>query len=89
VYDKADEDQTLLVGVADGKACQEGYVLLLGVNHRGQILPYRVRERAAILFLQMNEWDEDGIELREIFAQVEPADESEELYLEMDGGWGV
>ncbi|KAL3442721.1 hypothetical protein BJX65DRAFT_312490 [Aspergillus insuetus] len=81
-YDQPDEDQQILVGVADRKACQDGYVLLIAVNHKGQILPYRVRKRAAFIFLLFNEWDEDGIELREIFAQVDHANEEEEFYLE-------
>ncbi|KAL3481290.1 hypothetical protein BJX99DRAFT_253592 [Aspergillus californicus] len=46
-----DGDQRLLIRIADQKACQEGWVLLLGVKHKGQILPHRVRERATFVDL--------------------------------------
>lgn len=43
---ESDRTQKALVLVADRKACEEGWVLALAVNHWGEILPARVRERA-------------------------------------------
>ncbi|KAJ9489705.1 hypothetical protein VN97_g3581 [Penicillium thymicola] len=38
--------QCLMVVVADRKACEEGWVLFLAVNHKGDVLPFRIRENA-------------------------------------------
>jgi len=32
--------QSLMVVVADRKACEEGWLLLLAVNHKGRVLPF-------------------------------------------------
>ncbi|KAJ0423717.1 hypothetical protein BJY00DRAFT_278173 [Aspergillus carlsbadensis] len=85
--EESDDGQQLLVCVADRKACEDGFVLLIGVNHKGQILPYRVRKRAAFIFLIINDWDEDAIELRQWFANRDAVEG--ELYLETEGGWSV
>lgn len=42
-----DMHQSLMVVVADRKACEEGWMLFLAVNHKGEVLPFRVRERAS------------------------------------------
>ncbi|KAJ5397046.1 hypothetical protein N7509_005159 [Penicillium cosmopolitanum] len=39
--------QSLMVVVADRKSCEEGWMLLLAVNHKGEVLPFRIRERAS------------------------------------------
>ncbi|KAL2802731.1 hypothetical protein BJX63DRAFT_414062 [Aspergillus granulosus] len=85
--DGVDGDQRLLIGIADRKACQEGWVLLLGVNHKGQILPYRVRERASSVDLVVNDWNEDSIDLRQLFA--DPNQAGEELYMRAGSGWDI
>ncbi|KAI4654840.1 uncharacterized protein J4E78_007017 [Alternaria triticimaculans] len=45
--------QTLLVAVADREACEEGWVLLIALNHKGQALHRRVRCKAANVSLQV------------------------------------
>ncbi|KAF9893311.1 hypothetical protein FE257_011741 [Aspergillus nanangensis] len=45
-YEHLDEHQCLLVMVADRKACEEGWVLYLAVNHKGRVLPFRFRDPA-------------------------------------------
>ncbi|KAH8428568.1 uncharacterized protein LDX57_006264 [Aspergillus melleus] len=50
--------QVAMVLVADRKACEEGWVLLLALNHRGQVLPYRVRERASEAAQHVVNWAE-------------------------------
>ncbi|KAK1142860.1 hypothetical protein N8T08_007294 [Aspergillus melleus] len=50
--------QVAMVLVADRKACKEGWVLLLALNHRGQVLPYRVRERASEAAQHVVNWAE-------------------------------
>lgn len=42
-----------MVLVADHKACEEGRVLFLAPNHRGKILPFRIRDRAAWVYQQI------------------------------------
>jgi hypothetical protein len=44
-----DTDQRLLFVIADRTACEEGWVLFLGINHRGQVLPFWVRQKAALI----------------------------------------
>lgn len=43
---EVDERQNLLVLVADRKACEEGWILHLAVNHKGKVLPFRIRDPA-------------------------------------------
>ncbi|KAI9042649.1 uncharacterized protein KD926_005255 [Aspergillus affinis] len=50
--------QVAMVLVADRKACEEGWVLLLALNHRGQVLPFRVRERASEAAQHVVNWAE-------------------------------
>jgi len=45
--EQLDEEQCGLLLVANRKACVTGWVLLVGVNHRGQMLPARGRCKAA------------------------------------------
>ncbi|KAL3483249.1 hypothetical protein BJX62DRAFT_231121 [Aspergillus germanicus] len=56
--DKDDEDQHLLIAIADRKACVDEWVLRVGINHKGQILPVRVRDKATEVDLVVTEWDE-------------------------------
>ncbi|KAF9890843.1 hypothetical protein FE257_005414 [Aspergillus nanangensis] len=82
--EESDRSQAALVLVADRKACEEGWVLGLAVNHRGQILPFRVRERAKAAAQLAFDWQE-GQPLAEI-----ANDEAEDIeyYLGQRGdGW--
>lgn len=54
------EEQALLVVVADGKACEEGWALLMGVNEKGQVLPYCVRCKAFEVGQNVASWNEGG-----------------------------
>ncbi|KAL4869842.1 hypothetical protein BDV12DRAFT_195852 [Aspergillus spectabilis] len=83
--ERGDADQNMLVCIADRKACEEGWVLLLGVNHKGQILPARVRERAADADLIMSSWNQDSTMLAE-YITGEPG---EEQFLHDGNGWAV
>ncbi|KAL3446038.1 hypothetical protein BJX65DRAFT_309279 [Aspergillus insuetus] len=77
----------LLFVIADRTACEEGWVLFLGINHRGQVLPFRVRQKAILI-------EEDIIGLREggdgvSLAQKDPSGlgRDEERYLSSGSGW--
>lgn len=41
-----DMSQCMMVVVADRKTCEDGWVLFLAVNERGEVLPFRIRESA-------------------------------------------
>jgi hypothetical protein len=78
-----DRTQKALVLVADRKACEEGWVLALAVNDRGEILPVRVRERATEAAQIAVNWFE-GEPLSEI---VDDEAEDVEFYLGKGYGW--
>lgn len=42
-----DTAQCLVLVIAYRKTCEEGWILLLAVYHKGEFLPFRVRERAS------------------------------------------
>lgn len=48
-----DLDQALLIMVADREACEDGWVLLIALNHRGQMLHKRSRCKALDVGLQI------------------------------------
>lgn len=52
--------QSLLVVVADREACEEGWVLLIALNHRGQALHMRVRCKAYQVWEQVNHFRNGG-----------------------------
>ncbi|KAJ5183891.1 hypothetical protein N7492_001507 [Penicillium capsulatum] len=79
-----DKSQRLLVCVADRKACEEGLVLFLAINHRGQILPFRIRDRAIEVFQYEANWM-DGQTLDE--NTLKP-DDDVEYYMHKGDGWG-
>ncbi|KAL3476525.1 hypothetical protein BJX99DRAFT_258457 [Aspergillus californicus] len=83
--DEADGKQRLLVAVADRKVCEEGWVLLVAINHKGRILPLRVRDKAREVDLVINEWNNDYAPLTEMGPHV--GEEGEELYLNNGDGW--
>ena len=78
-----DRDQVLLVLVADQKACVKGKVLGIGINHRGQMLPGRVRRKANEAFQMEADWD-DGQPLSENFDD-DLVDEEIDLHERLDG----
>ncbi|KAK1146592.1 hypothetical protein N8T08_003022 [Aspergillus melleus] len=80
---ESDRTQSALVVVADRKACEEGWVLLLVVNHRGEILPFRLHERDKEAANLMYSWD-DEVPLAEM---VDNEDEDVECYLGEGSGW--
>ncbi|KAJ5958479.1 uncharacterized protein N7479_005629 [Penicillium vulpinum] len=80
---ESDRVQSALVLVADRKACEEGWVLVLAVNHRGEILPFRVRERAKDTAQIAVNWLQ-GQPLSEV---ADDEDEDVEFYLGGGDGW--
>ncbi|KAJ5757162.1 uncharacterized protein N7511_007344 [Penicillium nucicola] len=80
---ESDRIQKALVLVADRKACVEGWVLALAVNHRGEVLPVRVRGRAMEVAQIAVDWLE-GEPLSDI---VDDGDEDVEFYLGGGNGW--
>lgn len=52
--------QALLVVVADREACEDGWVLLLAINHKGQILHKRVRCKAFEVGQNVTFWRDGG-----------------------------
>jgi hypothetical protein len=52
--------QALLVVVADGEACENGWVLLIAINDRGQVLHKRVRSKASDVGLNVAFWRDGG-----------------------------
>ncbi|KAL4860312.1 hypothetical protein BDV12DRAFT_205238 [Aspergillus spectabilis] len=87
VNELKDTDQKLLFCIADRKACEEGWVLFLGINHKGQVLPFRVRQKATLIEEDIiTLWEgEDGVSL----VQKDPSGlgRDEERYLSGGSGW--
>jgi hypothetical protein len=52
--------QRLLVVVADREACEDGWVLLIALNHKGQVLHMRVRCKAYQVALQLAFFRNEG-----------------------------
>ena len=55
--------QSLLVVVADREACEEGWALLIALNHRGQALHLRERCKAYLVWEQVNHFRDGGLPL--------------------------
>ncbi|PGH27224.1 hypothetical protein AJ80_01181 [Polytolypa hystricis UAMH7299] len=81
--EELEKHQSLLVIVADRKACEEGWVLHLAINHRGEILPLRIRDKASLVFQSVANWL-DGQTLTENTLNT---DEDKELYMREGNGW--
>lgn len=58
-------EQALLIAVADGEACHDGWVLLMAINDRGQVLHRRVRCKAFEVDLNVAFWKDQGVPLNE------------------------
>lgn len=52
--------QALLVVIADREACEDGWVLLIAINHRGQVLHKRVRCKASDVGRNVAFWRDGG-----------------------------
>lgn len=52
--------QALLVVVADREACEDGWVLLIALNHQGQVLHKRVRCKASCVEQNVAYWRDGG-----------------------------
>jgi hypothetical protein len=52
--------QALLVVIADGEACEDGWVLLVAINHKGQVLHKRTRCKAYNVGLNVAFWASKG-----------------------------
>ncbi|KAF1364348.1 hypothetical protein EJ07DRAFT_99323 [Lizonia empirigonia] len=59
-----DEDltfvQALLLVIADREACEDGWVLLAAMNHKGQVLPRRARCKAFEVGQNVASWKDGG-----------------------------
>lgn len=80
---EVDTRQNLLVLVADKRACEDGWVLFLAINHKGQVLPFRIRGQAREAST-INAWWMEGQALAE--NTLDP-DKDEECYLHEGNGW--
>lgn len=78
-----DTRQSILVLVADKKACEDGWVLFMAINHKARVLPLRLRGQARETSTLVANWD-DGQALEE---NADDPDEDMELYLHEGGGW--
>jgi hypothetical protein len=74
--------QMLLVVIADRKACEDGWVLHLAINHKGRVLPFRLRDRADCVSTNLGNWS-DGQQLTENALNPE---EDVEMYMDHGGG---
>lgn len=75
--------QCMMVLVADRKACEEGWVLFFVVNEKGEVLPFRVREKVdgavQVIACYMNgQWVNEGASYPE---------EDIEYYMDEGDGW--
>lgn len=52
--------QALLMILADGQACEDGWVLLMAINEKGQVLPERFRCKAFEVGQNVASWKDDG-----------------------------
>ncbi|KAJ5305972.1 hypothetical protein N7508_004987 [Penicillium antarcticum] len=73
----------LMLLVADRKACEEGWVLHLAVNQKGEILPFRIRDRASYSFQRIGNLME-GQHLQESASDPEV---DEERYMSTGDAW--
>ncbi|CBF89278.1 predicted protein [Aspergillus nidulans FGSC A4] len=82
--EEAERRQMLLVLVADRKACEEGWVLHLAINHKGQVLPFRIRNGADWVSASYGNWC-DGQQLTE---NTQDPEADVEMYMDHGAGGG-
>jgi hypothetical protein len=74
----------LLVPVADLKPCEDGWVLHLAINHKRQVLPFRIRDGADWPLINLGNWS-DGQQLTE---NTRDSGEDREMFKNHGGGDG-
>jgi hypothetical protein len=77
------KSQRFLLMVADRKACEQGWIYLVAVDHKGRVLPTRSRGQAAKIKYFANEWLSEGVPLSEL-----DSDEGDTVVYDSEsGGW--
>jgi hypothetical protein len=77
------KSQRFLLMIADRKACEEGWIYLVAVDHKGRVLPTRCRGQAAKIKYFANEWLSEGVPLSEL-----DPEEGDTIVYEAEGeGW--
>ncbi|KAL1591788.1 hypothetical protein SLS60_011787 [Paraconiothyrium brasiliense] len=80
---RLEDSQHVLVLLADRQACERGWVLFLGINHKGQVMPLRIRHKAGDTRDQVNQWLGLGHGI-----DAAPEDRTDEVIYADDGdGW--
>ncbi|KAL4864543.1 hypothetical protein BDV12DRAFT_200969 [Aspergillus spectabilis] len=82
--ERLDMMQSVMVVVADRKACEEGLVLMFALNHKGAVLPLRARTKAYWVELTLTAWLSDGAPMD---AMGDGPDDDRELYMAEGDGW--
>lgn len=78
-----DKVQNLLVLVADRKACETGWVLHLAINHKGQVLPFRIRDQAREVSTSVGNW----MDSQALTENTLDPDQDVEYYMREGDGW--
>lgn len=58
--------QRFLLTLSDRKACEQGWVYLVAVDHKGRVLLTRATGQAAKIKYFANEWLSEGVSLSEL-----------------------
>ncbi|KAL2812194.1 hypothetical protein BJX63DRAFT_421930 [Aspergillus granulosus] len=82
--EELDKYQKVLVVVVDRKACEDGWVLMFALNHKGAILPLRARNKAYWVDMTVIGWISDCTPLNEMG---EDSDDEQEMYMAEGDGW--
>lgn len=78
------KDQRFLLMIADRKACEEGWIYLVAVDHKGRVLPTRCRGQAGKIKYFALEWFSEGVPLSELGSE----EEEDTILYEAEGeGW--
>lgn len=80
---RLEDTQHVLVLLADRQACERGWVLFLGINHKVRVMPLRIRHKARDTRDQVNQWLGLGHGI-----DAAPEDRTDEVIYADDGdGW--
>jgi len=74
--------QKLLLMIADREACEDGWVLEIAINHKGEVVPGRVRIKAVHTRENAGQWLTEGMALDEA-----TEGKDEEIYYYEGDGW--
>jgi hypothetical protein len=58
--------QRFLLMIADREACEQGWIYLVAVDHKGRVLPTRSRGQASRIKYFAHEWLSEGVPLSEL-----------------------